>query len=386
MRTKLSQQASSHKLELDKHRVINEELETQKEVMNQQIGFLKNQLIQKDEQRELQHTEVCNLEEQIKAFERQQEEMEVQIDELTNQLQQKDSELVNLRQNLDFSSSFDFNNTKVVGEDAEPSASMQAMRLHDENEYLASQIQSHLNTIEEQKQQISKYQNVENQSRMELERKTSELRRLALEHEAERKDAEQAHRRELDGTLEAQEQEKQKTAQEIDEARRKLQEKDYEIEGLKNVVAQLQQQFHPGRSSMQHSPIRHNLSVLMASRDFQQTIQGMQASQHNHVQPGKSQQHNNSSLDGEASAGQAAATGVMAYPQSQLHAGLKVVQNISSLDLGNETQNNRTLNLNLSQQFSQLDQNYQVAESQILNNCGQSRSRENQLLVSQPAN
>lgn len=52
--------------------------------MNKQIGFLKSQMIQKDEQRELQRTEVFNLEEQIKAFERQQEEMEVQIDELTN--------------------------------------------------------------------------------------------------------------------------------------------------------------------------------------------------------------------------------------------------------------------------------------------------------------
>ena len=73
---------------------------------------MKQQLTQKDEQREIHRNESINLEEQIKAFERQQMEMENQIDELTGQLQIKDNEMLQMQQNLDFNSSFDMMNLK----------------------------------------------------------------------------------------------------------------------------------------------------------------------------------------------------------------------------------------------------------------------------------
>ena len=117
--------------------------------------------------------------------------MEVQIDELTSQLQQKEHEVLQLQQNLDFNSSFDLNNTKGASGLSDRSMSMQAQRLNDENEYLNSQIRSHLNTIEEQKQQIAKYQNMENQSHSEMEQKTAELRMLGCEHQQELKKLEE---------------------------------------------------------------------------------------------------------------------------------------------------------------------------------------------------
>ena len=72
----MSQSNYSHKTEIEKLKGFNDELDTQKVVMIEQINFLKSQQTKKDEEREIYRNEKINMEEQVEAFERQQEEME----------------------------------------------------------------------------------------------------------------------------------------------------------------------------------------------------------------------------------------------------------------------------------------------------------------------
>ena len=138
----------------------------------------------------------------MKTYERQVEEMEQQIDDLALQLKQKEQDYVNLHQSMDFNSSFDIiNNDQRHNGGTSESSNMQVQRLADENEYLASQIQSHQVTIKQQQEQIVKYQTAENLCQQEIKEKTAEYNRLREELQSKVSEKQAQFERQVETTM-----------------------------------------------------------------------------------------------------------------------------------------------------------------------------------------